>query len=135
MALLFQRMLNWPFLLSVLIAAVVVMGYILLGGLTSSIYNEVLQFFLIVFGFLPLAYLGLKTIGGFHGLMQKLPSPSYTHTWANVWHADQNPMGVNGFGMIFGLGFVLAFGYWCTDFLVVQRRWPPRTCLPRNALP
>ncbi|MGO8791543.1 MAG: sodium:solute symporter family protein [Terriglobia bacterium] len=121
MALLFQRMLNWPFLLSVLIAAVVVMGYILLGGLTSSIYNEVLQFFLIVFGFLPLAFLGLKAVGGFHGLMQKLPSPSYAHTWANVWHADQNPMGVNGFGMIFGLGFVLAFGYWCTDFLVVQR--------------
>jgi solute:Na+ symporter, SSS family len=121
MALLLQRMLNWPFLLSVLIAATVVMIYILLGGLTSSIYNEVLQFFLIVFGFLPLTVLGLKAVGGFHGLVQRLPNPVYAHTWANVWAADKNPMGVNGFGMIFGLGFVLAFGYWCTDYLVVQR--------------
>jgi len=120
MAILFQRLLDWPFLMSVLLSAVVVMIYIYLGGLTSSIYNEVLQFFLIVFGFLPLAILGLKAVGGFGGLAAKLPA-GYGHTWANIWHASQNPMGINWFGTIFGLGFVLSFGYWCTDFLVVQR--------------
>jgi SSS family solute:Na+ symporter len=121
MAILFQRLLNWPFGGSVVASAVVVAIYIYLGGLTSSIYNEVLQFFLIVFGFLPLAILGLKAVGGFAGLEAKLPNPGYAHTWANIWHASQNPMGINWFGTIFGLGFVLSFGYWCTDFLVVQR--------------
>ena len=121
MAILFQRLLHWPFGASVVASAAVVAIYIYLGGLTSSIYNEVLQFFLIVFGFLPLAILGLKAVGGFAGLKEKLPNPAYAHTWANIWHASQNPMGINWFGTIFGLGFVLSFGYWCTDFLVVQR--------------
>jgi len=130
MALLFQQLLHWPFAASAIAAAVVVMIYILLGGLTSSIYNEVLQFFLIVFGFLPLAILGLKAVGGFTGLNTSLESVAmqaghtagfYDHTWANVWSASDNALGVNAFGLIFGLGFVLSFGYWCTDFLVVQR--------------
>jgi SSS family solute:Na+ symporter len=124
MAILFQRLLNWPFEASVVASALVVAIYIYLGGLTSSIYNEVLQFFLIVFGFLPLAILGLKSVGGFSGLQSKLgalPNPGYEHTWANIWSADQNPMGIDWVGTIFGLGFVLSFGYWCTDFLVVQR--------------
>jgi SSS family solute:Na+ symporter len=121
MAILFQRMLNWPFWSSVVASAAVVAIYIYLGGLTSSIYNEVLQFFLIVFGFLPLAILGLKEVGGFAGLERSLPNPGYAHTWANIWDPSQNPMGINWVGTIFGLGFVLSFGYWCTDFLVVQR--------------
>ncbi len=124
MAILFQRLLNWPFWASVVASAMVVAIYIYLGGLTSSIYNEVLQFFLIVFGFLPLAILGLKAVGGFSGLQSKLsalPTPGYEHTWANIWSANQNPMGIDWVGTIFGLGFVLSFGYWCTDFLVVQR--------------
>lgn len=121
MAILFERLLHWPFWASVIASAAVVAIYIYLGGLTSSIYNEVLQFFLIVFGFLPLAILGLKAVGGFSGLETKLPNPGYAHTWANIWQASQNPMGINWFGTIFGLGFVLSFGYWCTDFLVIQR--------------
>ncbi len=124
MAILFQRLLHWRFDASVVASAVVVAIYIYLGGLTSSIYNEVLQFFLIVFGFLPLAILGLKAVGGFAGLDAKLaalPTPGFAHTWANIWHASENPLGVDWFGTIFGLGFVLSFGYWCTDFLVIQR--------------
>ncbi len=124
MAILFQRLLHWRFDASVVASAVVVAIYIYLGGLTSSIYNEVLQFFLIVFGFLPLAILGLKAVGGFAGLnatLATLPTPGYAHTWANIWHASENPLGVDWFGTIFGLGFVLSFGYWCTDFLVIQR--------------
>src|SRR5436853_5859637 len=93
MAILFQRLLGWPFFASVIASAAVVMVYILLGGLTSSIYNEVLQFFLIVFGFLPLVILGLRAVGGFTGLDSSVPNPGYAHTWANIWHAGDNPLG------------------------------------------
>jgi SSS family solute:Na+ symporter len=111
---------SWTFHLSVLISAVIVLAYILLGGLTSAIYNEVLQFFLIVAGFLPLVFLGLKNIGGWTGLKQNLPS-TFTHSWQGMGNAHTNPMGVEWFSLAMGLGFVLSFGYWCTDFLVVQR--------------
>ena len=135
MAVLFQRMLNWPFGFSVIASATVVMVYILLGGLTSSIYNEVVQFFLIVFGLLPLAILSLKLMGGMTGLLGRLPGPGYAHTWATVWKSSQNPMGVDAFGAIFGLGFVLAFGYWCTDFLVVQRALAAKDLLGAQRTP
>ncbi len=94
--------------------------YTFLGGLSSAIYNEVLQFFLIVAGFLPLSYLGLKNVGGWSGLKAAL-GPSYTHSWAGLRYANTNRLGVEWFGLVMGLGFVLSFGYWCTDFLVVQR--------------
>jgi SSS family solute:Na+ symporter len=97
-----------------------VLLYIALGGLTSAIYNEVLQFFLIVFGFLPVAYLGLRDAGGWSGLAARVPD-TFVHSWSYLGRADANPMGVEWFGMLMGLGFVLSFGYWCTDFLVVQR--------------
>jgi SSS family solute:Na+ symporter len=93
---------------------------VLLGGLTSAIYNEVLQFFLIVAGFVPLVFLGLKNVGGWHGLVGRLPR-AYTHAWQGLGDAGTNPLGVEWFGLVMGLGFVLSFGYWCTDFLVVQR--------------
>jgi SSS family solute:Na+ symporter len=105
---------------SIVISALVVLAYIFLGGLTSAIYNEVLQFFLIVAGFLPLSLLGLHNIGGWSGLKQQLPT-TFTHSWQGMGHANTNPLGVEVFGLMMGLGFVLSFGYWCTDFLVVQR--------------
>jgi SSS family solute:Na+ symporter len=108
------------FHLSILLSALIVLGYILLGGLTSAIYNEVLQFFLIVAGFLPLVLLGLKNVGGWTGLKAQLPV-AYVHAWRGMGHAETNPMGVEWFGLVMGLAFVLSFGYWCTDFLVVQR--------------
>ncbi len=111
---------QWTFHISILISALIVLGYILLGGLTSAIYNEVLQFFLIVAGFLPLVFLGLKNIGGWSGLKQNLPA-AFTHSWRGMESAQNNPMGVEWFSLAMGLGFVLSFGYWCTDFLVVQR--------------
>jgi SSS family solute:Na+ symporter len=127
---LFNLLLGWSFDVSVLVSACIVLAYVLLGGLTSAIYNEVLQFFLIVFGFAPLVALGLHTIGGWDGLSARLaevattrglPSNSYTDAWSNLGDPSQNPMGVEWFSLIVGLGFVLSFGYWCTDFLVVQR--------------
>ncbi len=120
MALVFKSILGWSMNFSILVSAGVVLAYVFWGGLTSSIYNEVIQFFLIVIGFLPLAYLGLKDVGGLDGLLKKLPE-GYAHTWANLGSTAANPMGIEWFGMVMGLGFVLSFGYWCTDFLVVQR--------------
>ncbi|MCL4813557.1 MAG: sodium:solute symporter family protein [Vicinamibacteraceae bacterium] len=111
---------SWMFHVSVLVSALIVLAYIFLGGLTSAIYNEVLQFFLIVAGFLPLVSLGLWNVGGWDGLVARLPS-GYAHSWAGMGSPETNPMGVEWFGLAMGLGFVLSFGYWCTDFLVVQR--------------
>src|SRR5438874_2167021 len=127
---LLNLLLGWSFDASILVAAGIVLAYIFLGGLTSAIYNEVLQFFLIVFGFAPLVFLGLRDIGGWAGLTQRLAGVAavngyapgaYTRSWAFMGHASQNPVGVEWFGLVMGLGFVLSFGYWCTDFLVVQR--------------
>src|SRR5437879_3349083 len=127
---LLHLLLGWSFDASILVAAGVVLAYIFLGGLTSAIYNEVLQFFLIVFGFAPLVFLGLRAVGGWPGLSARLATlatangyapGAYTRSWAFMGHASQNPVGVEWFGLVMGLGFVLSFGYWCTDFLVVQR--------------
>lgn len=130
LAKLLELVLGWNFHLSIVISAVIVLVYIFLGGLTSAIYNEVLQFFLIVLGFLPLVLLGLKDVGGWTGLVTKLngvassagyPAGTWTESWQHMGSPASNPMGVEWFGMVMGLGFVLSFGYWCTDFLVVQR--------------
>ena len=109
----------WIFHFAIILSAVIVLCYIFLGGLTSAIYNEVLQFFLIVAGFLPLVWVGLKNVGGWDGLKATLPS-AYTHSWQGMGSAHTNPLGVDSFGLVAGLGFVLSFGYWCTDFLVIQ---------------
>jgi SSS family solute:Na+ symporter len=101
-------------------SAIVVLVYVLLGGLSSAIYNEVLQFFLIVAGFVPLVYLGVRDAGGWAAMRSTLPD-AFTHAWRGFGSASTNPMGVEVFGLTMGLGFVLSFGYWCTDFLVVQR--------------
>ena len=130
MGLLLNLLLGWSFDFSVWVCALIVLAYITLGGLTSAIYNEVLQFFMIVFGFLPLVLLGLHDVGGWaglkHGLEQVASSNGYaagawSESWAHMGSPAANPMGVEWFGMAMGLGFVLSFGYWCTDFLIVQR--------------
>jgi SSS family solute:Na+ symporter len=107
------------FTFSICLSALIVLLYIFLGGLTSAIYNEVLQFFLIIAGFFPLVYLGLKNIGGWEGLKASVPM-QYMHEWKGVAHASTNPMGIEIIGLGMGLGFVLGSGYWCTDFLVIQ---------------
>jgi len=111
---------TWIFHTGIVVSALVVLSYIYLGGLTSAIYNEVLQFFLIVAGFAPLVWLGMKNVGGWSGLKASL-DPSYTHSWVGMADPHTNRLGVEWFGLTMGLGFVLSFGYWCTDFLVIQR--------------
>ena len=127
---LLNLLLGWDFTTSVLVSAGVVLAYVLLGGLTSAIYNEVLQFFMIVFGFAPLVWIGLRAVNGWDGLVSRLthvsmarglPPEGFTHVWKGMGSAATNPIGVEWFGLVMGLGVVLSFGYWCTDFLVVQR--------------
>jgi SSS family solute:Na+ symporter len=108
------------FTFSIVLSALIVLLYIFLGGLTSAIYNEVLQFFLMIAGFLPLVLIGLRNIGGWNGLKASVPV-AYTHVWKGAMHASTNPMGIDIIGVGMGLGFVLGAGYWCTDFLVIQR--------------
>ena len=133
------------FTFSIVLSAIIVLLYIFLGGLTSAIYNEVLQFFLIIAGFLPLVILGLKNIGGWSGLKAALPV-QYMHEWKGVMHASTNPMGIDIIGIGIGLGFVLGSGYWCTDFLVIQtamashnmdsaRRVPLIAAIPKMVFP
>ncbi len=117
---LFELVLGWDFTASVLLSAAIVLVYTYLGGLTSAIYNEVLQFFLIVLGFAPLSILAVYKAGGWEGIVKRLPQ-TMVHSWKYMGNAQDNPMGVDTIGMLIGLGFVLSFGYWCTNFLVVQR--------------
>ena len=125
LGLLFELVLGWSFTNSVLLSAAIVLIYTLLGGLTSAIYNEVVQFFLIVLGFAPLSYFAVEKAGGWSGIKAHL-QPVMTHSWRYATHATENPMGVEVFGLVAGLGFVLSFGYWCTNFLVVQRAMAAR---------
>ena len=139
LAKLLHQLLGWNYDISLWVCSAVVLLYVMKGGLTSAIYTEVLQFFMIVLGFAPVVYLGLKDVGGWHqlngtlakvaidpaklGLSAKTFAPD---AWSSAWKpllggAAHNPMGVDIFAMVFGLGFVLSFGYWCTNFLVVQR--------------
>lgn len=129
LAALLHLLLKWDYNFSLIVSSVVVLAYVLKGGLSSAIYTEVLQFFLIVLGFAPLVIIGLNDLGGWNGLMaslQQTSGPEFVHSWKYMG-TTANPMGVEWFGMVFGLGFVLSFGYWCTDFLVVQRAMAAKT--------
>lgn len=130
LARLLETLVKWDYWTCIWVCAFIVLVYIFLGGLTSAIYNEVLQFFMIVLGFSPLVYLGLRDVGGWSALKEKLipvatsqgyAAGTWSQSWEHMGNAIENPMGVNWFAMVMGLGFVLSFGYWCTDFLVVQR--------------
>lgn len=136
LALLLEQILGFNYHMCIAVSAIIVLVYIVLGGLTSAIYNEVLQFFMIVFGFVPLVWIGLQSVGGWDALVAKLDvvatsaanpagrafaEGAWTQSWAHMYSPAANPMGVEWFGMAMGLGFVLSFGYWCTDFLVIQR--------------
>src|SRR5712672_2150684 len=130
LAKLMELLLGWNYSACIAVSAFIVLVYIFLGGLTSAIYNEVLQFFMIVLGFLPLVLLGLRDVGGWAGLRAKLATVAtnsgfapgaWSHSWKYMDSPSHNPMGMEWFGLVMGLGFALSFGYWCTDFLVVQR--------------
>ena len=120
MAIVFQLLLGWSITASIFLSAGIIMTYVVLGGLSSSIFNEVLQFFLITLGLSPLVIFALVAAGGWSGLQETVNRPEFFHMWADTGGTD-NPMAAQWFAIVFGLGFVMSFGYWCTDFLVVQR--------------
>ncbi len=153
---LLHQLLGWDYHISLWICSAVVLVYVLKGGLTSAIYTEVLQFFMIVLGFAPVVYLGMKDVGGWNVLKSQLavvaqdpgkiglPAPSghvfADNAWTSAWQPliagpAHNPMGVDVFAMVFGLGFVLSFGYWCTNFLVVQRAMAARNMTAARRTP
>jgi SSS family solute:Na+ symporter len=125
MAVVMKVVLGWNMTFSILVSAFAVTVYVALGGLRSAIFNEVLQFVLIWGGALLVPILGLIQAGGWTGLKAKIltnmHSDSYFHLWRDTGHFSANPMGTNWTGIVLGLGFVISFGYWTTDFLVVQR--------------
>ena len=120
LAILMKTLLGWSMETSILLSAGIVTTYTFLGGLTSAVYNEVIQFFLIIFGITPIVVLGLIHLGGWQAMIAHVPEVMI-HTWRHTNDSQANPMGVSWLGIVFGLGFVLSYGYWCTDFLVVQR--------------
>jgi len=141
---LLNLLLGWSMDVSILVAAAVVLAYVVSGGLTSAIYNEVLQFFLIVFGFAPLVWIGLREVGGWDGLTARLAEAAtargmapnaYTSAWSTMGSPADNPIGVEWFGLVMGLGVVLSFGYWCTDFLVVQRAMAANSMIAARRTP
>jgi SSS family solute:Na+ symporter len=125
MALVMKVVLGWNIHFSIWVSSLTVAVYVSLGGLFSAIFNEVLQFFLIWLGALLIPILGLIETGGWSGLVarihQNFPQGDYTHLWRTMGSFADNPMGIHWTGIVFGLGFVISFGYWTTDFLVVQR--------------
>jgi SSS family solute:Na+ symporter len=125
MAVVMKVVLGWSLTFSILVSAFAVTLYVALGGLRSAIFNEVLQFVLIWGGALLVPVLGMIQAGGVGGLktqiIANMHSDSYFHLWRDTAHFADNPMGVHWTGIVFGLGFAISFGYWTTDFLVVQR--------------
>jgi SSS family solute:Na+ symporter len=125
MAIVMKVVLGWNLNFSIWVSSITVALYVALGGLRSAIFNEVLQFLLIWLGALLVPILGLIEVGGWSNLRQQiltnLGRSDYVHMWSTLGHFRDNPMGVHWTGIVFGLGMVISFGYWTTDFLVVQR--------------
>ncbi len=126
LALVLKLLLGWPLFVGIVVAAVVVLAYIVLGGLSSAIYNEVLQFFVIIAALVPLTIVGLHDVGGWGGLQDRIRDSKLgeagLHALQGTAPGDvTNPIGATWIGIVFGLGFVLSFGYWTTNFAEVQR--------------
>ena len=125
LALVLELLLGWPILLGIVVAAAIVLVYITLGGLSSAIYNEVLQFFVILAALIPLMLVGLHDVGGWSGLKESIEEAKgsgFLHAWQGTSPGDvTNPLEASWIPIVFGLGFVLSFGYWTTNFAEVQR--------------
>jgi len=125
MAKVMQLLLGWNFDLCIWVSSLTVAVYVALGGLLSAVFNEVLQYFLIWLGTLLVPILGMIEAGGWSKMLASInaqhPGQNFTSLWSNLGSAADNPMGMHWTGMVFGLGIAVSFGYWCTDFLQVQR--------------
>ncbi|SDX67261.1 solute:Na+ symporter, SSS family [Modestobacter sp. DSM 44400] len=135
-----NALLGWALWISLIIAAIIVLSYITLGGLSAAIYNEVLQFFVIVAALLPLTVIGLHRVGGVGGLIDRINgSPGGAGEQLSSWPGTelsgfQNPV-LSVVGIVFGLGFVLSFGYWTTNFVEVQRAMATKSMSAARSTP
>ncbi|HFE52564.1 MAG TPA: Na+/galactose cotransporter [Bacteroidetes bacterium] len=120
MALVLRTFLGWNWDACMWASALTVATYVALGGLMSAIFTEIVQFFLIWFGLVLASILGIVEVGGWNEIFARLPE-TMRHLWATSADPSLNGMHVTWMGIVLGLGFVLSFGYWTTDFLVVQR--------------
>ncbi|MBG6100256.1 sodium:solute symporter family protein [Micromonospora vinacea] len=124
LALVMQALLGWPLWTAIVVGAAIVLAYITIGGLSGAIYNEVLQFFVILAGLIPVTVIGLVKVGGWNGLMDAVGDTKLGEAGLHAWQdtgSTANPLGAHWIGIVFGLGFVLSFGYWTTNFAEVQR--------------
>ncbi|MGW3617822.1 sodium:solute symporter family protein [Micromonospora arida] len=124
LALVMQALLGWPLWTAIVVGAAIVLAYITIGGLSGAIYNEVLQFFVILAGLIPVTVIGLVKVGGWNGLMDAVGDTKLGEAGLHAWQdtgSTANPLGAQWIGIVFGLGFVLSFGYWTTNFAEVQR--------------
>ncbi|MEU1810216.1 sodium:solute symporter family protein [Micromonospora aurantiaca (nom. illeg.)] len=124
LALIMQALLGWPLWFAIIVGAAIVLAYITVGGLSGAIYNEVLQFFVIIAGLVPITVIGLVKVGGVSGLMDAVRDSRLGEAGLHAWEGTGgtgNPLGAHWLGIVFGLGFVLSFGYWTTNFAEVQR--------------
>jgi len=124
LAIVVEALLGWPQWVAIVVAGLFVLVYITLGGLSSAIYNEVLQFFVILAALIPISVLGLKKVGGWDGLTDSLTAAhgdNFVTAWGGTGIGNANPLGANWLTIVLGLGFVLSFGYWTTNFAEVQR--------------
>jgi hypothetical protein len=124
LGLVLSLMLGWSTTTAIFVAAAIVLAYITLGGLTSAIYNEVIQFFIIVAALTPLVIVALIDVGGIGGLADQVRESDLgeaeLHAWKGLKIGGDNPLGANWIATVFGLGFVLSFGYWTTNFAEVR---------------
>jgi len=132
LALVLELLLGWPILVGIVVAAFIVLVYITLGGLTSAIYNEVLQFFVILAALIPLTLVGLHDVGGWEGLKEAVRATEGGEPLLHAWEGTgvgnvTNPLEASWIPIVFGLGFVLSFGYWTTNFAEVQRALSAKT--------
>ena len=125
MAVIMKVILGWDIHFSIWVSSLTVALYVMAGGLRSAIFNEVLQFFLIWLGSLIIPVLGLIEAGGWNGMVERIarnfPGQDFTHMWRTTGSFADNPMGIHWTGIVFGWGLAISFGYWCTDFLIIQR--------------
>jgi len=132
LALVLKLLLGWPIIVGIVVAAAIVLVYITLGGLSSAIYNEVLQFFVILAALVPLTLVGLHDVGGWDGLKDAVTNAKgggdpLLHSWKGTGVGNvTNPLEASWIPIVFGLGFVLSFGYWTTNFAESSARSRPR---------
>ena len=125
MAVIMKVILGWDIHFSIWVSSITVAVYVMAGGLLSAIFTEVLQFFLIWLGCMVIPVVGLIETGGWNGMVARIahnfPGQDFTHMWRTVGSFTDNPMGIHWTGIVFGWGIAISFGYWTTDFLVIQR--------------